>query len=57
MEIELDGHKTTGTYEAATSPLGRKPAGAKWVLIYRTDKDGLIENTKASLVFKGFDRV
>ncbi|CAN0599698.1 unnamed protein product, partial [Laminaria digitata] len=41
-KIELDGHKTTGTFEAATPPKGRKPVGAKWVFTYKTDKDGLI---------------
>ena len=41
MKIKLDGHKTTGTYEATTAPLGRKPVGAKWVFTYKTDKDGL----------------
>ena len=25
MKIELDGHKTTGTYEVATPPQGQKP--------------------------------
>ena len=39
MKIELDGHKMTGTYEAATPPQGRKPVGAKWVFTYKTDKD------------------
>ena len=34
MQIELDGHKVTGTYEAATPPQGRKPVGAKWVFTY-----------------------
>ena len=29
MEIELDGHDATGTYEAVIPPLGRKPVGAK----------------------------
>ena len=52
MKIELDGHKTTGTYEAATPPQGRKPVGASWVLTFKTDKDGLIETTKARLVAK-----
>ena len=28
MKTELDGHNTTGTYEAATPPRGRKPVGA-----------------------------
>ena len=53
----LNGQKTTGTYEAATPPLGRKPAGAKWVFTYKTDKDGLVVKTKARLVAKGFSQV
>ena len=57
MKIELDGHKMTGTYEAATPPQGRKPVGAKWVFTYKTDKDGLIIKTKARLVAKGFSQV
>ena len=40
MIIELDGHKPTGTYEAATPPPRRKPVIAKWVFSYKTDKDG-----------------
>ena len=36
MQIELDGHKTTGTNEAATPPLGQKPLGAKWMFTYKT---------------------
>ena len=40
MKIELHGHKTTGSYEPATPPRGRKPVGAKWVFFYKTDKDG-----------------
>ena len=46
LKIELDGHKTTGTYEAATPPRGRKAVGAKWVFTYKADKDGLIINEK-----------
>ena len=57
MKVELDGHKTTGTYEAATPPRGRKPVGAKWAFSYKTNKDGLIEKTKARLVAKGFGQV
>ena len=38
--------KTTGTYEAATPPLGRKAIGAKWVFTYKTDKDDLIVEEK-----------
>ena len=57
MKSELDGHKTTGTYEAATPPGGRKPVGAKWVFSYETDKDGLIVKTKARLMAKGFSQV
>ena len=57
MKNELDGHKTTGTYEAATPPRGRKPVGAKWVFSYKTDKDCIIAKTKARLVAKGFSQV
>ena len=49
MKVELDGHKTTGTYDAATPPRGRKPVGAKWVFSYKTNKDGLIVKTKLDL--------
>ena len=57
IKIELDGHKTTGTYDAATPPLRRKPVGAKWVFTCKTDKDGLIAKTKARLVARGFSQV
>ena len=45
MKSELDGHKTTGTYEAAMPPRGRQPVGAQWVFSYKTEKDGLIIKT------------
>ena len=57
MKIDLDGYKTTGTYEAATPPLGRKPVGVKRVSTYKTDKDGLIVKTNAKLVAKGVSQV
>ena len=58
MKTELDGHKTSGTYEAATPPLRREPVGAKWVFSYKADKDGIIvAKTKARLVAKGFSQV
>ena len=57
MKTELDGHKTTGTYEAATPPRGRKAVGAKWVFSYKTDKDGIMVMTKGRLVAKGFSQV
>ena len=57
VKVELDGHKTTGTYEAATPPRGRKPVGAKWAFSYKTNKDGLILKIKAILVAKGFSQV
>ena len=47
MKTELDGHETTGTYEAATPPRGRKPVGSKWVLSCKADKDGIIAKTEA----------
>ena len=55
--IELDGPKTTGTYEDVTTPRGRKPVGAKWVFSYKTDKDSLMVKTKATLVATGFSQV
>ena len=57
MNTELDGHKTTGTYESATPPLGRKPVGAKWVFSYKTDNNGIITKTKARRVAKGCSQV
>ena len=57
VKVELDGHKTTGTYEAAAPPRGRKPVGAKWVFSYKTDKDGLIVKTKARFVAEGSNQV
>ena len=56
MNTELDGHQTTGTYEAATPPREWKPVGVKWVFSYKTDKDGIITKTKARLVVKGFSQ-
>ena len=57
VQIELDSHNTTGIYEAATPPLGRKPVGAKWMFTYKTDKDSLIVKTKVRLVAKRFSQV
>ena len=54
MNIELDRHKTSGTYETATPPLGWKSVGVKWVFTYKTGKDGLIVKTKPRLVAKGY---
>ena len=57
MKNELDGHKTTGTYETTTPPRGWKPVGAKWVFSCKTDKDDMIVKTKARRVVKGFSQV
>ena len=57
MKIELDGHKTTDTYEAATPPLGLKLVGVKGAFTYKMDKDGLRVKPKARLVAKGFSQV
>ena len=57
MKIELDGNKTTGTYEAATPPQGQKPVGAKWVSTYKTNKDGLIIKTEDGFGAKVFSQV
>ena len=42
MKVEVGGHKTTGTHEAATPPQGWKAVSAKWVFTYKTDENGLI---------------
>ena len=47
----------TVTYEVATPPQGRKPVGAKRVISYQTDNDGIIAKKKARLVAKGFSQV
>ena len=57
MKTDLDGHKTTGTYEAATLRQEQKPLDAKWVFSYTTNKDGTITKTKARLVTNGFSQV
>ena len=57
VNIELNVHKTIGTYEAATPPFEWKPVGAMWVFTYKTDKDILIVTTKARLVAKGLSQV
>ena len=49
MKIELDVHKTTTTYEAATPPQGRKTVGAKRAFTYQTDKDGLTVKRRPDL--------
>ena len=57
VKNNLEGRNTTGTYEAATPPRGRKPVGEKLVFWYKTDKDGIIAKTKERLVAKGFSQV
>ena len=57
MKSGLDGHETSGTYEAATPPRGRKSVGGKWVFSYKTDKDGMITKVKEKRVAKGFSQV
>ena len=46
MKNELDGHKTTDTYQAVTPSPGRKLVRAKWVFTYKTDSDGLTAKIK-----------
>ena len=57
QKIELDCHKTTGTYEAAISPQGPKPIGAKRVFACKPNKHGLIVKKKTRLIVKGFSQV
>lgn len=48
MNIDLDGHKTTGTSEVATPPQRPKPVGAKWVLTYKTDNERLVVDNNSA---------
>lgn len=43
--VELDGHDTTDTYQAARLSQGRTNVGENWVYTYKTDNDGLTIRT------------
>lgn len=57
MKIEIDGHKTTGGYKAATPLEGRKPVAAKWVVTYKTERDSPILKRQITCIAKGFRQV
>ncbi|CAN0478345.1 unnamed protein product, partial [Ascophyllum nodosum] len=47
--------KDSGTFEVLDGlPEGEKVIGSRWVLSYKSNKDGNITKTKARLVAKGF---
>ena len=55
MHEEMNGLKESGTFkELKGLPDGEKAIGSRWVLSYKSDKDGNITKTKARLVAKGF---
>ena len=55
MNEEMKGLKESGTFkELKGLPEGKKVIGSRWVLSYKSDKDGNITKTKARLVAKGF---
>ena len=52
---ELKGLKDSGTFKVLDGlPEGEKAIGSRWVLSYKSNKDGNITKTKARLVAKGF---
>ena len=55
MNGELKGLKDSGTFKVLDGlPEGEKVIGSRWVLSYKSNKDGNITKTKARLVAKGF---
>ena len=54
-ERRNEGLKVSGNLkEFKGLPEGEKAIGSRWVLSYKSDKDGNITKTKARLVAKGF---
>ena len=55
MIEELKGLKDSGTFKVLNGlSEGEKDIGSRWVLSYKSNKDGNITKTKARLVAKGF---
>ena len=55
MNEELKGLKDSGTFKVLDGlPEGEKAIGSRWVLSYKSNKDGNITKTKARFVAKGF---
>ena len=55
MNEELKGLKDSGTFKVLDGlPKGEKAIGSRWVLSYKSNKDGNITKTKDRLVAKGF---
>ena len=55
MNEELKGLRDSGTFKVLDGlPEGEKAIGSRWVLSYKSNKDGNITKTKARLEAKGF---
>ena len=55
MNEELEGLKDSGTFKVLDGlPEGEKAIGSRWMLSYKSNKDGNITKTKARLMGKGF---
>ena len=55
MNEELKGSKDSGTFEVLGGlPEGEKVIGSRWVLSYKSNKDGNITKMKARFLAKGF---
>lgn len=55
--VELEGHRTAGTFEMAALPKARKAVTANWLFSCKTGKYGMVTKTKARLVARGFTQV
>ena len=55
MNEELKGLKDSGTFKVLDGlPEGERVIGSRWMLSYKSNKDGNITKTKARLLAKGF---
>lgn len=54
MRAEYDSLAKNGTWTLVPMPPGYKSTGAKWMYLYKTDKEGEIQRYKAHYVAKGF---
>ncbi|CAB1101563.1 unnamed protein product [Ectocarpus sp. CCAP 1310/34] len=58
MKKDIDGHDKTGTFPKVKElPEGRKAIGSKWVFSWKTNEKGLIVDSKARMVARGFSRI
>jgi transposase InsO family protein len=55
-KLEMESHKSNGTWELIDLPPGAKTIGSGWVFRLKRNADGSIERYKARLVAKGYSQ-